>query len=123
AGENRFAMIFTDPAGQIVIDGRNVWAYLPEDLPGQVIKTPVSSRPTYGYNLLGWFLDRPNEKYRATWLREESVDGNVTDVLQLEPLVPNMEFRRATVWIDRESSLPRKFELDEKSRTRTVALT
>ncbi len=122
-GANRFAMRFTEPAGSaIVIDGTALWVYLPEDDPRNVRKLPMPGEPVYNYNLLAWLLDRPSEKYRATWLREESVDGNKTDVLLLEPTVPNLGFRRATVWIDRALGLPRRFEFDEKILIRTVNL-
>lgn len=123
AGADRFAMRFTDPAGSaVVLDGKYTWLYTPEEAPGQVIRTPMTADPVYGTNLLGWFLDRPGDKYRATWLREEVLDGAKTDVLLLEPLDPNMRFRRATVWFDRETALPRKFEIDEKILTRTLTL-
>lgn len=123
-GTNRFAMRFTEPAGTaIVIDGSALWVYLPEDDRRNVRKLPMPGEPIYNYNLLAWLLDRPQEKYRASWLREESVDGNRTDVLRLEPIIPNVGFRRATVWVDKELGLPRKFEFDEKILVRTVTLT
>lgn len=123
SGANRFAMRFTDPAGgAIVIDGRHVWVYEPEEIPGQVLRFSLPENAVYGYNLLGWFLERPQEKYRASWLREEMLDGAKTDVLLLEPLDPTMRFRRATVWFDQESSLPRRFEIDEKIQNRILTL-
>ena len=78
--------------------------------------------PVYEYDLLGWFLDRPLEKYRVSYVQEDRVDGARTDVLLLEPLVPTMPFRRARLWIDRESALPRKFEIDEKLFVRHLTL-
>ena len=123
SGPNRFAMRFTNPAGgAIVIDGRHVWVYEPEDIPGQVLRFSLPENAVYGYNLLGWFLERPQEKYRASWLREEVVDGAKADVLLLEPLDPTMRFRRATVWFDQETSLPRRFEIDEKIQQRILTL-
>jgi outer membrane lipoprotein-sorting protein len=123
SGANRFAMRFTEPANSaIVIDGTWLWVYLPENDPRNVNKMPAPAGATYGYNHLAWLFDRPNEKYRATWLREEPIDGRVTDVLLLEPVTAGMPFRRATVWIDRESVLPRKLELDEKLLVRTLTL-
>ena len=94
--------------------------YQPEDAPRQVNKYPPPGGQVYEYNRLGWLLDRPLEKYRATWLREELIEGQKTDVLRLEPTGTGMPFRRATVWIDRESVLPRKVELDEKILVRTI---
>lgn len=123
SGASRFAMRFSDPeGGAIVIDGRHVWIYQPDETPDQVIRLAMPSDPGYGYNLLGWFLDRPEEKYRASWVRSEQVDGATCDVLLLEPLDPTMRFRRATIWFDRETTLPRRFEIDEKILTRTLSL-
>lgn len=121
-GPNRFAMRFTDPANSaIVMDGTNTWIYMPEDMPGQVLRSPMQQQPVFGLNLVGWFLDNPADRYRARWLREENVDGARTDVLELEPLSP-VGFRRATIWIDRQSNLPRRIETDERVLTRTVNL-
>jgi outer membrane lipoprotein-sorting protein len=120
-GANRWAFRFTDPAtSAIVFDGSAVWVYLPEDTPRQVNKWPAPGGPVYEYNRLGWLLDRPLEKYRATWLREELIEGQNTDVLLLEPSAVGMPFRRATIWIDRETVLPRKVVLDEKLWERTI---
>jgi outer membrane lipoprotein-sorting protein len=123
SGPSRFAMRFTDPAGgAIVMDGSAVWVYLPEDAPNQVLKYPPPGGATYQQNPLGYLLDRPMEKYRATWLREEPIEGKIADVLLLEPLRGDLGFRRATLWLDRESGLPRKVELDERLLTRTLTL-
>lgn len=120
-GANRWALRFTDPANTaFVMDGSAVWVYQPEEAPRQVNKYPPPGGPVYEYNRIGWLLDRPLEKYRATWLREEAIEGNKTDVLLLEPTAAGMPFRRATIWVDRETVLPRKLELDEKLYIRTI---
>jgi outer membrane lipoprotein-sorting protein len=120
-GANRWALRFTDPPNTaFVFDGSAVWVYLPEETPRQVAKYPPPGGPVYEYNRIGWLLDRPLEKYRATWLREELVDGQNTDVLLLEPSAPGLPFRRATIWIDRETVLPRKIEVDERILVRTI---
>lgn len=123
-GANRFAMRFSDPASEaIVMDGSRVWVYTPSTAPGQVLRFPMPGGPVYGYNAMAWLLDRPGERYRTTWLREESVDGARTDVLRLEPLAPDPHFRRATLWIDRATHLPRKVEINERvGSTRTITL-
>lgn len=123
-GANRFAMRFTDPADEaIVMDGTQVWVFLPSSSPNQVSRFPMPGGPVYGYNTMAWLLDRPTERYRTTWLREETVDGARTDVLRLEPTTPDPQFRRAVVWIDRETSLPRKIEISERvGSTRTITL-
>jgi outer membrane lipoprotein carrier protein len=125
AGPAKLAMRFTDPAGEaIVIDGQHVWVYTPSTVPGQVVRLAVpSGGPVYGYNLLAWLLDRPAERYRASYLREEQIDGRPTDVIQLIPAVPNLPFSKAVIWLDQGSALPRRLEIHEESgATRTLHL-
>ncbi len=124
AGPSRFAMRFTDPAGgAIVIDGQHVWIYEPENMPDQVLRLPMRGDPVYGYNLIGWFLDRPAEKYRASWLRVRAARGHRRATWSSSSRsIPTMRFRRATVWVERESALPRRFEIDEKVQVRTLTL-
>jgi outer membrane lipoprotein carrier protein len=125
AGPAKFAMRFSDPPGEaIVIDGQHVWVYTPSTVPGQVIRMAVpSGGPTYGYNLLAWFLDRPAERYKASYLRKERVGGGTADVIQLIPAVPDLPFEKAVIWLDQESALPRRLEIHEQSgATRTLDL-
>jgi outer membrane lipoprotein carrier protein len=125
AGPAKLAMRFSDPAGEaIVIDGQHVWVYTPSTVPGQVVRVEVpNGGPVYGYNLLAWLLDRPAERYRATYLRSERIDGRPTDVIQLIPAVPDLPFTKAVIWLDQESALPRRLEIHEESgATRTLSL-
>lgn len=124
AGETRLAMRFSDPAGDaIVIDGKQVWVYTPSTSPGQVIRMPVPSGPTYGFNVLSWILDRPAERYRMRYLRADRVGGRATDVVELIPLSPELPFSRAVVWLDREDALPRRLEITERrGGVRTITL-
>ena len=125
AGPNRLSMRFSDPAGDaIVVDGKYVWIYTPSTVPGQVIRSAVpSGGPVYGVNLLGWFLDRPSERYRMRYVRADTLDGRPVDVVELTPRSPEMPFQRAVVWIDRGSALPRRLEIEERpGSTRTLTL-
>lgn len=116
AGQNQLAMYFTDPKGDaIVIDGRYVWAYTPSTTPGQVIRLPVPSGPTYGFNVLAWLLDRPAERYRINYLGREFVNFNQTDIVELIPISADLPFKRAVLWLDRDAALPRKLEVQERS--------
>ena len=102
AGDAKLSMRFTDPPGEaIVIDGKHVWIYTPSSVPGQVIRAKVpSGGPVYGYNLLAWLLDRPAQRYKASYLRGERIGGHDTDVIELVPAVPDLPFTRAIVWLD-----------------------
>jgi outer membrane lipoprotein carrier protein len=125
AGPDKLSMRFTDPAGEaIVIDGQHVWVYTPSTVPGQVIRLAVpSGGPAYGYNLLAWFLDRPAERYKASYLRHERVNGRTADVIQLVPAVPDLPFEKAVIWLDQGSGLPQRLEIHEQSgATRTLNL-
>jgi len=124
SGQNRLAMRFADPAGDaIVVDGKQVWIYTPSSTPNQVIRLPVPSGPVYGFNLLGWLLDRPAERYRVRFLRTEAVSGRQTDVVELLPKSDDIPFSKAILWLDHEDALPRKLEVRERGgMTRTLLL-
>ena len=118
-------MRFSQPPGEaIVIDGQHVWVYTPSTVPDQVIRMAVpSGGPAYGYNLLAWFLDRPSERYQASYLKDDRIGGRALDVIQLIPAVPDLPFEKAVIWLDRESGLPRRLEIHEHSgATRTLSL-
>jgi outer membrane lipoprotein-sorting protein len=121
---NRFAMRFSDPANEaVVLDGTKLWVYTPSDNPGVVVRYPPPTSPVFGYNILDWFLKSPLDRYRVTFLRTETIDGRVTDAVQLQPLAPGeFQFRRATLWFDRGDGLPRRIQTDEGPQTRTVDL-
>ena len=125
AGPDKLAMRFTDPPGEaVVIDGKSVWLYTPSTTPGQVIRAAVpSGGPVYGYNILAWLLDRPAERYTASYVRGEKLNGRSVDVVQLVPAVPDLPFERAVLWLDREDGLPRRLEITERSgAARTLTL-
>jgi outer membrane lipoprotein carrier protein len=125
AGADKLAMRFTDPPGEaIIIDGQHVWLYTPSTTPGQVIRMAVpSGGPVYGYNMLAWLLDRPAERYTASYVRADRLGGRAVDVVQLVPAVPDLPFDRAILWLDRDDALPRRLEITEHSgATRTLTL-
>jgi outer membrane lipoprotein-sorting protein len=125
AGPAKLAMRFSDPPGEaIVIDGQHIWVYTPSTVPDQVLrlKSP-NGGPVYGYNLLAWFLDRPAERYKPSFLRTEQRNGQPVDVIQLIPTVPDLPFSKAVIWLDRGDGLPRRLEIQEESgASRTLDL-
>lgn len=125
AGPDKLAMRFTDPPGEaVIIDGRSVWVYTPSTTPGQVIRMSVpSGGPVYGYNMLAWLLDRPAERYTASYLHADVVGGRSMDVVELVPAVPDLPFEKAVLWLDRADGVPRRLEITEHSgATRTLTL-
>jgi outer membrane lipoprotein carrier protein len=125
AGPDKLSMRFSDPPGEaIIIDGQHVWVYTPSTTPGQVLRLAVpSGGPIYGYNMLAWLLDRPAERYRASYLRTDKLNGRPMDVVELVPAVPDLPFERAVVWLDKEDALPRRLEITERTGSkRTLTL-
>jgi outer membrane lipoprotein carrier protein len=124
AGNDRLAMRFSDPAGEaVVMDGRHLWIYTPSTAPGQVLRLPVPERPTYGFNVLAWILDRPTERYRVRYLRADRIEGRTMDVIEMIPREEDMPFTRAVVWLDRADALPRRLEVREPGGSlRTIDL-
>ncbi len=118
SGENHLALRFTDPPGEaIVADGTHIWVYTPSATPGQVLRFPLPSDPTYGFNVLSWFLDRPTERYRSRYQGTDEIKGHAVDVIHLTPRETDLPFTEATVALDRESGLPRRLSMLERSGT------
>jgi outer membrane lipoprotein carrier protein len=119
-----FAMRFTHPRGdRIVADGRHLWLYTPSTTPGQVIRTAIPSAGTTGPNLIAQFVERPRERYRARYVRADSVAGRVMDVVELVPKTDDLPYSKAVVWIDRNDGLVRRIEIEETSgQRRTLVL-
>lgn len=124
AGNNRLVMRFSDPEGdRITLDGEHAWIYTPSSAPGQVIRVAIPADPVYGLNIVAWILDRPSERYEATWLRREAIQGRQADVVRLVPRSPSLPFREVTVWLDRDDALPRRMIIRETAgATRTLEL-
>lgn len=119
SGESKLAMRFTDPQGDaIVMDGEHIWVYTPSTTPGQVIRLKVPSDPTYGPNLLAWFLTNPGERYSARYVKEDAIGGRAVDVVALTPLDKSLPFTGATVYLDQYDYLPRRLEVREKGGNR-----
>ena len=123
AGNNYFAMRFSDPAGEaIVVDGKYIWTYTPSTAANQVVRSPVPTDPIYGVNLLAKVLDRPQERYQATYVGRDTASGVTVDVVELVPVGNAVPFRRAKLWLGAEDALPRRIELDESPGFRRILI-
>ena len=121
---NLFAMRFAQPKGdRIVADGRWLWLYTPSTTPDQVIRTPIPQIGTTGPNLIGQFVDHPRERYRARYIRAETVAGEgMADVIALDPKDPEIPYRGAVIWIARGDSLVRRIEIDEMTGQQRIVM-
>jgi outer membrane lipoprotein-sorting protein len=73
--------------------------------------------------MLAWLLDKPAERYKATYLRRDQLNGRTMDVVQLVPAVPDLPFEKAVLWLDRADALPRRLEITERTGAlRTLTL-
>jgi outer membrane lipoprotein carrier protein len=116
APPGRFAMRFTDPAGdRIVADGRWLWIYTPSSVPDQVIRQPIPKAGASTPNLFAQFVDHPLERYRATYVGTDTVGSEPVDVVRLVPRTPDMPFRRADLAIAQSDGWPRRLALVEES--------
>lgn len=118
-----FAMRFTDPAGDaVVVDGTWVWVYYPSMDREQVFRFPMAQAPG-GFDLHREFLDRPAEKYQATYEASERVGGRETHRIRLRPRAATT-YQAAVVWIDAVEPLLRQVRVEEENGSvRTVTLT
>ncbi len=123
SGNNLFAMRFTDPAGEaIVVDGKYVWTYTPSTSPDVVFRSPLPNDPVYGVNLLAVLLDRPQDRYHATYVERDLAGGRSLDVIDLVPVSEAVPFKKARLWLDTDDALPRKIELDEGGGVRRIVV-
>ncbi len=120
---DRFAMRFTDPPGdRIVADGTWLWAYAPSSVPNQVIRQPIPRAGAITPNLVAQFVDRPLERYTATHVGVDTVDGRVVDVFRLLPIRPVLPFQDAEIAIARPDALLRRIAFTEVSGQRRVII-
>jgi outer membrane lipoprotein carrier protein len=113
---NKLSVRFTDPAGDaIVSDGSNLWIFLQQAAPGQVIKRPVSDRMASPIDV-GQFLESPASRYDIVARGPDSVSGRGVQAIGLTPKKGvDAPFTKATVWIDDADGLIRQFEVVEQS--------
>jgi outer membrane lipoprotein carrier protein len=122
ARPDRFAMRFTEPAGDaVVVDGSWVWLYYPSVDAKQVLRFPIAEAPG-GFDFHRELLERPGEKYRLEYEAPEPVGGRDTHRIRLVPRA-QVDFEAAVVWIAVEDRLLRKVRIEEENGTvRTVTL-
>lgn len=124
APPERFAMRFTEPAGdRIVADGEWLWAYTPSTVPGQVIRQAVPPTGPNTPNLFAQFVDRPLERYEATYAGRDAVAGEPVELITLVPKVEGLPFRRTTIAVSTRTGLVRRLAIVEESgQRRTLTL-
>ena len=120
----RFAMRWTDPDGErVVADGEWLWAFAPSSVPDQVIRQAIPQSGPSSPQLMAQFVDRPEERYVATYVGEALVKGELTDVLHLTPRRDGLPFSDAEIAVGRGDGLLRRIAVTEVSgQKRTLVL-
>ncbi|MBI2535554.1 MAG: outer membrane lipoprotein carrier protein LolA [Gemmatimonadetes bacterium] len=117
----RFAMRFTEPSGdRIVADGRWLWVYTPSSVPDQVIRQPIPTSGANTPNLFAQFVDRPLERYRASYVGSDTVATEPVDLVRLVPKGDDAPFREAVIGISRRDGWMRRLSLVEESGQRRL---
>ena len=113
---NKLAVRFTEPAGDaIVSDGANLWVFLQQAAPGQVIKRPVTDEMASPIDV-GQFLDAPQARFDISAKGAEAVGDRPAQAVNLTPKKGSgAPFTKATVWIDDADGMIRQFEVTESS--------
>ncbi len=120
----KFAMRFEEPAGdRIVADGTWLWAFTPSSVPDQVIRQPIPARGANTPNLVAQFVDRPLERYDASYVGTDTVGDHPVDVVKLMPRDEDSPFTEATISIGKRDGLLYKMDIREVSgQRRTIVL-
>ncbi len=123
SGKNLFAMRFSDPAGEaVVVDGKSIWTYTPSTSPDVVFRSPLPNDPVYGVNLLDVLLDRPQDRYRVSYVERTNTGGLSMDVIDLVPTTESVPFKKARLWLGVDDALPRRIVLDEGGGARRIVI-
>jgi outer membrane lipoprotein carrier protein len=94
------------PRGDVVVDdGTWTWIYLPSSQPGQVIRQPADG--SGGANPLTYLRDL-RSLYAVNLVGPETVSGELSDHLALEPRSEEAPFTEVEVWVGRETRLVRQ---------------
>lgn len=119
---DRFAMRFTEPAGDIVLaDGRYIWMYYPSTDDRQVMRA-VLSPGGQQVDLHREFLSDATSRFNVASSGTETIGGRQTTGLTLTPRGAS-PYSRVRLWIDNDNNLVRRFEITEENGTvRTLDL-
>ncbi|MDH5589218.1 MAG: outer membrane lipoprotein carrier protein LolA [Gemmatimonadota bacterium] len=119
---DRFAMRFSEPAGDLVIaDGTSVWRYLPSQDPRQAFRVPMEGGAGT-VDLHRQFLQDPQTKYVIADEGTDTLGGRTVHRIRLTPRAPS-SFVAAVVWIGSGDALLYRVRVEEENGTvRTITL-
>ena len=117
-----FSMRFEDPQGDLVVaDGTSLWVYYPSLNPKQVFRSSLGDAGK-SFDFHREFLERPREKYAASYEGRETVGGAAAHRIRVVPR-HDASYEGADLWIGVSDRLVHRIEIRERSgAVRTVAL-
>ncbi len=114
ARPNRLAVRFNNAAGdRVVVDGTNLWVYIPSAVPGKVLKQPARGNAAASIDVLGDLLTAPRSRYRVSDAGAATVSGRATRAVLLTPKDERSPLTQAKVWVDDRDGAVRQIELTE----------
>ncbi len=121
APPDRFSMRFAEPEGdRIVADGTWLWLHTPSTTPDQVIRQPIPDVGPATPNLFGQFVDRPLDRYSATYAGRDSVAGYGVEKVRLIPRVEGIPFRSVVISLSADGMLRRVDIVEDSGQRRTL---
>ena len=117
----RFSMRFREPEGdRIVADGTWLWLHTPSSVPDQVIRQPIPEVGPATPNLFAQFVDRPLERYHASYLGVDSAAGFAVENVRLVPRIAGIPFRSAVISLSEDGMLRKVSMVEESGQRRTL---
>ena len=121
APPGRFSMRFAEPEGdRIVADGTWLWLHTPSTTPNQVIRQPIPNMGPATPNLFGQFVDRPLDRYAATYAGRDSVAGYGVEKVRLIPRVEGIPFRSVVISLSADGMLRKVDIVEDSGQRRTL---
>ena len=121
APPDRFSMRFAESGGdRIVGDGTWLWLHTPSTTPNQVIRQPIPDLGPATPNLFGQFVNRPLDRYTATYAGHDSVAGYRVEKVRLIPQVEGIPFRSVVISLSADGMLRRVDIVEDPGQQRTL---
>ncbi len=97
---------------RVAADGSTLWVYLPNSLPGQVMRMPYTGSNASTVDPAEQFLNAPRTRFTVTSSGAATVGGRATHAVTLVPKRANAPFTSAKLWIDDNDSSIRQFDVE-----------
>ena len=112
---------YTQPTAQkIILDGENLWVYLPDEK--QVVKNSVTSFSSHIMADLFYGKVNIKKRFKAAFLSTDSEDNSSNIILELLPKEYNPTLKRLLLEINPVGSLITKTVLEDELGTKTTLM-